>query len=50
MPRTASYQASVLITDSTGFISSNFIFAWIMNESSPVINLDKLTYASNLET
>src|SRR5207248_3107187 len=30
-----------------GFIGSNFILQWLANESSSVINLDKLTYAGN---
>src|SRR5271170_8244501 len=37
----------ILITGGAGFIGSNFILQWIKQESSPVVNLDKLTYAGN---
>ena len=39
----------VLITGGAGFIGANFILDWLKNEKSPVVNLDKLTYAGNLE-
>ncbi|MHB8622302.1 MAG: dTDP-glucose 4,6-dehydratase [Sulfuricaulis sp.] len=38
----------ILVTGGAGFIGSNFILDWIANEGSPVINLDKLTYAGNI--
>lgn len=38
----------VLVTGGAGFIGSNFIHQWLASEPSPVINLDKLTYAGNL--
>jgi dTDP-glucose 4,6-dehydratase len=38
---------SVVVTGGAGFIGSNFILQWLARESSPVINLDKLTYAAN---
>lgn len=38
----------ILVTGGAGFIGSNFILQWLAAESSPVINLDKLTYAGNL--
>ena len=38
---------TVLITGGAGFIGSNFILQWIASERSPVVNLDKLTYAGN---
>ena len=31
-----------------GFIGANFVWKWIETQNSPVINLDKLTYAGNL--
>lgn len=37
----------ILVTGGAGFIGSNFVLDWIETESSPVINLDKLTYAGN---
>ncbi|HVF69356.1 MAG TPA: dTDP-glucose 4,6-dehydratase [Xanthomonadales bacterium] len=40
----------LLITGGAGFIGSNFILYWIMNHPEDrIINLDKLTYAGNLE-
>jgi dTDP-glucose 4,6-dehydratase len=38
----------ILVTGGAGFIGSNFILHWIAEESSSVLNLDKLTYAGNL--
>ncbi|MBL8510988.1 MAG: dTDP-glucose 4,6-dehydratase, partial [Betaproteobacteria bacterium] len=38
----------IIVTGGAGFIGSNFIREWLHNESEPVINLDKLTYAGNL--
>lgn len=39
---------TVLITGGAGFIGSNFLHVWLGSSSEPVINLDKLTYAGNL--
>ena len=39
----------ILTTGSVGFIGSNFVIDWMMEQLEPVINLDKLTYAGNLE-
>lgn len=39
----------ILVTGGAGFIGSNFILAWLRDHDEPVINLDKLTYAGNLE-
>src|SRR3989338_6443175 len=40
----------LLITGGAGFIGSNFILYWIKNHPDDfVVNLDKLTYAGNLE-
>jgi dTDP-glucose 4,6-dehydratase len=36
------------VTGGAGFIGSNFILRWLAVETSPVVNLDKLTYAGNL--
>jgi dTDP-glucose 4,6-dehydratase len=38
----------ILVTGGAGFIGSNFILQWIASESARVLNLDKLTYAGNL--
>lgn len=37
----------ILVTGGAGFIGSNFVLDWIAAESTPVVNLDKLTYAGN---
>ena len=39
----------ILVTGGAGFIGSNFVLDWLCRSSDPVINLDKLTYAGNLE-
>jgi dTDP-glucose 4,6-dehydratase len=40
---------SILVTGGAGFIGSNFVLDWLNQSDEPVINLDKLTYAGNLE-
>src|SRR3989338_1278580 len=41
---------TVLVTGGAGFIGSNFIIYWLKkHQNDKVINLDKLTYAGNLE-
>ncbi|MCE5181742.1 MAG: dTDP-glucose 4,6-dehydratase [Anaerolineaceae bacterium] len=39
----------ILVTGGAGFIGSNFILDWIAASGEAVVNLDKLTYAGNLE-
>ena len=39
----------MLVTGGAGFIGSNFIQSWISETGRAVVNLDKLTYAGNLE-
>ena len=39
----------ILVTGGAGFIGANFVLDWIAQEGEGVINLDKLTYAGNLE-
>ncbi len=41
---------SILVTGGAGFIGGNFVLDWIALNGEPVINVDKLTYAGNLET
>jgi dTDP-glucose 4,6-dehydratase len=41
-------EKTILVTGGAGFIGSNFILQWIAQEKTPVVNLDKLTYAGNL--
>lgn len=38
----------ILVTGGAGFIGSNFVLDWLAQSDEPVINLDKLTYAGNL--
>ena len=40
---------SILVTGGAGFIGSNFVLDWLKQHDEPVINLDRLTYAGNLE-
>lgn len=40
---------AILVTGGAGFIGSNFVLQWLAHEQSGVINLDKLTYAGNLD-
>ncbi|MEY4154813.1 MAG: dTDP-glucose 4,6-dehydratase [Pseudomonadota bacterium] len=41
---------SVLITGGAGFIGANFVLDWVANSDEKIVNLDKLTYAGNLES
>jgi dTDP-glucose 4,6-dehydratase len=38
----------ILVTGCAGFIGTNFVHHWHARSDEPVVNLDKLTYASNL--
>ena len=40
----------ILVTGGAGFIGANFILDWIEQTGEPVLNLDALTYAGNLES
>jgi dTDP-glucose 4,6-dehydratase len=40
----------ILVTGGAGFIGANFVLDWLAQTQEPVINLDKLTYAGNLES
>jgi dTDP-glucose 4,6-dehydratase len=39
----------ILVTGCAGFIGSNFVHTWLEGHDEPVVNLDKLTYAGNLD-
>lgn len=39
----------ILVTGGAGFIGSNFVIDWLAASDEPLINLDKLTYAGNLQ-
>jgi dTDP-glucose 4,6-dehydratase len=40
---------TILVTGGAGFIGSNFVLDWLQASDETVVNLDKLTYAGNLE-
>jgi dTDP-glucose 4,6-dehydratase len=40
---------TIVVTGGAGFIGSNFVNAWVKQGLGKVVNLDKLTYAGNLE-
>jgi len=41
---------TILVTGGAGFIGANFVLDWLAGSDEPVLNLDKLTYAGNLQT
>ncbi|MFH1922335.1 MAG: dTDP-glucose 4,6-dehydratase [Planctomycetota bacterium] len=41
---------SILVTGGAGFIGSNFVRGWVREEKTPLVNLDKLAYAGNLDS
>ena len=41
---------AILVTGAAGFIGGNFDLDWLAQSEEMVINLDKLTYAGNLDT
>jgi dTDP-glucose 4,6-dehydratase len=40
----------ILVTGGAGFIGANFVHDWLAQSDETIVNLDKLTYAGNLET
>ena len=41
----------ILVTGGAGFIGGNFVLQWFAGEhNEPLVNVDKLTYAGNLDT
>ena len=40
---------SIIVTGGAGFIGSNFVLHWLGNEHDRIVNLDRLTYAGNLQ-
>lgn len=40
---------TILVTGGAGFIGSNFVLDWVAQNDEPVVNVDKLTYAGNLQ-
>jgi len=41
---------TILVTGGAGFIGVNFVLDWIREAGTPVVNLDKLSYAGNRES
>lgn len=41
---------TVLVTGGAGFIGANFVLDWVSQSGENLINLDKLTYAGNLQS
>ncbi len=41
---------TILVSGGAGFIGGNFVLDWLERHDETVVNLDKLTYAGNLET
>jgi dTDP-glucose 4,6-dehydratase len=39
----------ILVTGGAGFIGANFVLDWLAAQDEPVVNVDKLTYAGNLD-
>lgn len=40
---------TILVTGGAGFIGANFVLEWLAHSDETVVNLDKLTYAGNLD-
>ncbi|MDK4724033.1 dTDP-glucose 4,6-dehydratase [Rhizobium sp. CNPSo 3968] len=41
---------TILVSGGAGFIGGNFVLDWLERDGETVVNLDKLTYAGNLDT
>jgi dTDP-glucose 4,6-dehydratase len=48
-PLSARLPTVILVTGAAGFIGSNFVLEWLRATGEPVVSLDALTYAGNLE-
>jgi len=40
----------IFVTGGAGFIGVNFVLDWLLQSDEPIVNIDKLTYAGNLES
>ena len=40
----------IFVTGGAGFIGANFVLDWFLQSDEPIVNIDKLTYAGNLES
>ena len=43
------HMKTILVTGGAGFIGSNFVLEWLSEADRAVVNLDKLTYAGNIQ-
>lgn len=41
---------TILVTGGAGFIGANFVLDWLAQHNEPIVNVDKLTYAGNLDS
>lgn len=41
---------TILVTGGAGFIGCNFVRQWLAEESDRLVNLDRLSYAGNLDS
>src|SRR2546425_1232053 len=48
--RTRNFMKTLLVTGGAGFIGSNFVLGLLGEGGWRIVNLDKLTYAGNLDT
>lgn len=48
--REALVTKAILVTGGAGFIGGAFVRTWVSEDRGPLINLDKLTYAGNLDS
>lgn len=39
----------IFVTGGAGFIGANFVLDWVGHQAEPIVNIDKLTYAGNLQ-
>jgi dTDP-glucose 4,6-dehydratase len=47
--QTQAFLPVIIVTGGAGFIGSNFVLDWLAQGGEPVVNLDALTYAGNLQ-
>ena len=40
----------IFVTGGAGFIGANYVLDWLSQSDEPIVNIDKLTYAGNLES
>jgi dTDP-glucose 4,6-dehydratase len=40
----------IFVTGGAGFIGTNFVMDWLHHNDEPIVNIDKLTYAGNIQS